>query len=1479
MIFCLIILLSAEIPQQYQKLADKAIHQSKVKTTKSKSYESMRPGKYEFENFQFTLKRTCMSPSIKEIKGYAIDENDNNDDDTRGSTFIAIVKQNVFNLPHNFTFLDPKNKQIYEISSIVGSDDKVDIYKANKLTLFDIITDFKYHRKTTKELKTTIKDSIFWNSTINEPITTEIAGLNESQIGCGGFGIFNIDFKAEFKSKYDLMIQTSFDIDIELSLLAKLQKSKYGNHTKNILSNIDIQIPELSCNVYLLDVEFAIDFNLLLETSIDKINISIPEEIRAFKGYKYNGKKTLKITNFEVFDSPWQITKSKISDNKSQLLQVKKCNTDFLLSQIFSAFKFELNVKIDCLDFKSSLKVGLKIPININLERSSSKMINPHSASDFKTSLTMFYNFEGINYNDLRNNINLIKPSSNEVQLIPFDMGKSYTYTPKKVHGNKPKNGNYNSTRTYLIENKFFHWASATTNAVKLTIVGTEKNNGNSKTSKIFPYQGYSTNGASPTYLNSFMMFTTKTAETAPVLSFYFNIMVTKVEKILKKKRKWYGKVKKYYVYNYYDVEEKSTVSSISVNADKDWPISHSYTPTMTHGSNVLKGNTIAWICRNITSEKVFSRENNSIVITSIPGDGNKRVLLSIDSNGKTRIDEKATFYYQSADKNQLTSVGLYQSLKQANYEPLVAIKTTTTSVNEVLTHVCDKKLDKINGTFSVEFKRNQTYKFINITSKYPVKNTYLIIKKNDFIPIATEMIRLANDIYAIYTTNNNFMFPIKRESDLNDENVTFEYLITQIDNINNMNFNTKGEKLNFTRTNTAKAFIIPFIHGNYYFFIDKPHAFSYYTMDVDDENKIMAIIQNDYDKNKNHIYTLLNSYAIFSENELIATFDPSLIETHLTNKSNSYNIAVICESEDIKSVRCGSKVEELINGEATFTFHGKENKILEFYAVCKDYSGSMCEISFTPKIGEYHLFSFPTREGINITNRGMKYGIIPAERRIPIGFYKQSKGPVEYIRSYAKLTNIKVELNDVIPNKDKTLLLEDSDSFSDPYRNFCVYDSKENQIPFSTKLISEHLDSFMKSIGASPDYGISDYIMTSDGCIQVKLDIIKDDHNSSNCNFETNIVDLGVDEITCEVTIKPNPTTKPTQGQEIITTPNNRPTIEPIIKPTNEPIITFDPNQINNIKTIKLNKANDHSSINTSQIDHAEIICPKSTVFFIHYMKNHIISVYNSKNELIASINENDKYKIVNFGESDGKIIIKKISNKSNQFIYSYIILNDSKIKDLSTKCDNIYISSDSESQFTIKSPTFNTENYDYALPNENNFCVWFTFPSYSSINSNINLPHSQILIVDDVQIDVQSTKIEAKGYNFLYMLLNTSKGNNFETAVFQPAPGNSIDLENIVSYEVVNNFYHINSENTILVPYKYIKDVNKKIPTEENKSGKNKKMICIIGIVVCACLIVIAVLITVVVVLVKRNKNEKGNIENNDCADSVSDPHSGRL
>ena len=54
---------------------------------------------------------------------------------------------------------------------------------------------------------------------------------------------------------------------------------------------------------------------------------------------------------------------------------------------------------------------------------------------------------------------------------------------------------------------------------------------------------------------------------------------------------------------------------------------------------------------------------------------------------------------------------------------------------------------------------------------------------------------------------------------------------------------------------------------------------------------------------------------------------------------------------------------------------------------------------------------------------------------------------------------------------------------------------------------------------------------------------------------------------------------------------------------------------------------------------------------------------------------------------------------------------------------------------------------------------------------------------------------------------------------------------------------------------------------------------MICIIGIVVCACLVVIAVLITVVVVLVKRNKNEKGNIENNDCADSVSDPHSGRL
>lgn len=346
-----------------------------------------------------------------------------------------------------------------------------------------------------------------------------------------------------------------------------------------------------------------------------------------------------------------------------------------------------------------------------------------------------------------------------------------------------------------------------------------------------------------------------------------------------------------------------------------------------------------------------------------------------------------------------------------------------------------------------------------------------------------------------------------------------------------------------------------------------------------------------------------------------------------------------------------------------------------------------MCEISFKPKSGQYHLFHFPSCDGINVSGRGMEYAIISASKNETIGYYKRFKGPIQHIRSYDNLINIMVVAKDFIPLETNKYTRINDDYFSSyPYRSFCIYDIDGNNIPFSAKLVSDNLNSFMKSIGVSNNFNIFDYNITRNGCIQVKLDIIE---TNNMIEFEDNIVDLNASNISFglinskQILNKPVgkptyiPTSKPTNIPIIKPTdipisnpsdiPVSKPTDIPISKPTNVPINnpdniptefpsddyqyvpnykpTFVPTIMISNYSIKLDRMNGYSTIITSEITKIDIICKRSTVLFIHFMKGHIVSIYDANNEFISLIKEDYPHKIINFGESNGKIVIEKIS------------------------------------------------------------------------------------------------------------------------------------------------------------------------------------------------------------------------------------------
>ena len=113
-------------------------------------------------------------------------------------------------------------------------------------------------------------------------------------------------------------------------------------------------------------------------------------------------------------------------------------------------------------------------------------------------------------------------------------------------------------------------------------------------------------------------------------------------------------------------------------------------------------------------------------------------------------------------------------------------------------------------------------------------------MKNNNFIPITSDAVKISNNIYAIYSSKDFLLLPIKRTVEEIENNFTFEYLISQINNVENMNINSNGEILNFTRNLTAKAFIVPLIHGEYYIFINSTLNFSYYSMNINKESIIL---------------------------------------------------------------------------------------------------------------------------------------------------------------------------------------------------------------------------------------------------------------------------------------------------------------------------------------------------------------------------------------------------------------------------------------------------------------------------------------------------------------------------------------------------------------------------------------------------------------------------------------------------------------
>lgn len=255
LIFSLYLLFSKEeIPTYFEELAKEAIENSLNISSQEVLYETKMAGNYNYSGAEFTLKTIVTAPNTKYIKGYSIKGN-----------FLGIVKDQSFQLNNNndFSFIDPKQQKIYKIIDLIAFNDSINIYSTNEITLFDIMTNFYYHKKSLERQPFT-----FWMNNESQPIEEQIViyinyGSILGYFGRGTLGTVLIDTTFSFKSKFDISIKSTVSVEMIIKYYARTLQNGFMAGTR-IFSIKDESNQFNYSNDDFTFLGFIIDIKLLL---------------------------------------------------------------------------------------------------------------------------------------------------------------------------------------------------------------------------------------------------------------------------------------------------------------------------------------------------------------------------------------------------------------------------------------------------------------------------------------------------------------------------------------------------------------------------------------------------------------------------------------------------------------------------------------------------------------------------------------------------------------------------------------------------------------------------------------------------------------------------------------------------------------------------------------------------------------------------------------------------------------------------------------------------------------------------------------------------------------------------------------------------------------------------------------------------------------------------------------------------------------
>lgn len=410
-VFLFMIISKEDVPDYLDSVHNKAIQMSKVKIPKKERSEKAIPGDYSFNNIDFKLKKTLISPKTKDIKGFAIEDK-----------YLALVKRKSFDIDEEFVFIDPTNQKFYQTSEIIYYDENLNIYNTNEVTIFDVMTNFKYHTKTIKEYSPKI--SINWEEHSQYPILHPIEGTT-SKASIGFVGTFSNNMTISFKTMSDIHIRCDFDIDGTVLSDIQLNKGLF-EYIKDLplFDNISIAYEKENMKFNFRGIDIEIKPMIKAKGNIvDNPFGEIEDTLDISKAYHISGSKSIEVTNYITKDTKWNLDISAEHEigtmtNKSYV----PYKAEFRVAPQLTIY---YSIDIFFGDVKSTFESGLIIPIQFRFQAEIEKYSLPTLEGAIICRVSMFYKIDEIK----------ITGSSKKEQVL-IESQEAETYIKEKSTSN-----------------------------------------------------------------------------------------------------------------------------------------------------------------------------------------------------------------------------------------------------------------------------------------------------------------------------------------------------------------------------------------------------------------------------------------------------------------------------------------------------------------------------------------------------------------------------------------------------------------------------------------------------------------------------------------------------------------------------------------------------------------------------------------------------------------------------------------------------------------------------------------------------------------------------------------------------------------------------------------------------------------------------------------------------------------------------------